>query len=123
MVIADTNIFISVFRGNTVADTLLRKYHSQISISVITLMELNIGATNVSKRETLRALLLPYEVINLNKSTGNTAVRLINTYVSEQRTMTLGDALIAATCLEHRADLLTFNTADFRFIKGLQLAG
>ena len=40
----------------------------------------------------------------------------------QQRKMSLGDALIAATALEHGCELVTRNTQDFRHIPGLPLA-
>ncbi len=38
-----------------------------------------------------------------------------------QRRMSLGDALIAATALEHRQPLATANVADFQWIDNLTL--
>jgi len=38
-----------------------------------------------------------------------------------QRKMTLGDALIAATAMEHNLTLVTANTDNFRWIDGLRL--
>jgi predicted nucleic acid-binding protein len=37
----------------------------------------------------------------------------------QQRKMTVGDALIAATCLLHKLTLVTHNTKDFTWIAGL----
>ena len=39
----------------------------------------------------------------------------------QQRRMGLGDAIIAATALEHDLTLLTRNTSDFRWIEGIDL--
>jgi hypothetical protein len=39
----------------------------------------------------------------------------------QQRRMTLGDAIIAATALVHGRPLATHNTRDFRWIAGLEL--
>ena len=39
----------------------------------------------------------------------------------QQRRMSLGDSLIAATALVHQRTLATHNTADFDWIPGLQL--
>ncbi len=39
----------------------------------------------------------------------------------QQRKMSLGDAIIAATALEHGLPLVTRNTADFQHIEGLKL--
>lgn len=39
----------------------------------------------------------------------------------QQRKMSLGDALIAATCLEHRLPLATANEKDFTWVDGLEI--
>jgi len=39
----------------------------------------------------------------------------------QQKRMSLGDALIAATALQHGRTLLTHNMDDFRWVPGLQL--
>ena len=39
----------------------------------------------------------------------------------QQRRMGLGDAIIAATALIHNLTLVTHNTADFRWIAGLEI--
>jgi toxin FitB len=39
----------------------------------------------------------------------------------QQRKMTIGDALIAATCLVHQLTLVTHNTKDFTWIAGLMV--
>lgn len=39
----------------------------------------------------------------------------------QQRKMSLGDALIAATCLEHNEPLATANVDDFKWIAGLEV--
>ena len=39
----------------------------------------------------------------------------------QSHSMSLGDAIIAATALRHNLPLATHNTADFRWIGGLQL--
>ena len=43
------------------------------------------------------------------------------TKLRQQKKMSLGDAIIAATCLVHNETLVTRNTADFDWITGLAL--
>ena len=51
MVIADTNVIIASIRGNELAKGMLSKYlKNGICISIITEIELNIGATNAGKK-------------------------------------------------------------------------
>lgn len=40
----------------------------------------------------------------------------------QQRKMSLGDSLIAATALVHDLELLTANTADFEWVPGLRMS-
>jgi len=56
------------------------------------------------------------EIIQIDPSILNGAVAL-----RQQRRMSLGDALIAATALQHGRTLLTHNVDDFRWVPGLQL--
>lgn len=48
---------------------------------------------------------------------------IINTAIDirQQRKMSLGDSLIAATALEHRQTLVTRNVEDFKQIEGLKV--
>ena len=39
----------------------------------------------------------------------------------QQKSLSVGDAIIAATALEHELPLVTRNTGDFKWIEGLQL--
>ena len=57
MVISDTDILISSFRKNTIAKQLIRKHGAQLCISIITEMELYAGATNVSKKNSVKEVL------------------------------------------------------------------
>ncbi len=122
MVIVDTDVLISAFRGNPMAIQLIKKYMPEVCVSVVTEIELYIGATNKSKKDTVAQVLSAHEVIPINKSIGEIAVRLVQTYNTSNRSLYLPDAFIAATCLYEHCSLLTFNTKDFKFVKGLQLA-
>lgn len=55
-------------------------------------------------------------VLPLSRQILDGAVRL-----RQQRKMSMGDSLIAATCLEHRLILVTRNTQDFMGIQDLKL--
>ena len=91
-------------------------------ISQVTEMELFAGATNTAKRNAVNEVLRNHEVLPLSKAIGDKAVHLLKTYNNKRGVLMLADALIAATCNHHDCSLITFNTKDFRMIKGLQLA-
>lgn len=122
MVIADTNIIIAAIRGNEMAKQLLLKYMPAVYISVVTEIELFTGATNISKKRTVEQIIKTHETILINHSISQTALRLVKNYNTTSKSLYLPDALIAATCLHKGFSLLTFNTSDFKFIKGLHIA-
>ncbi len=122
MVIVDTDVIIASIRGNEIAKQLIRKYAPNISISVVTVIELYIGATNKTKKEIVESILKEHEVIYINKMICETALKLIKLNNTANKSLYLSDALIAATCLHEHYALVTFNTKDFNIIKGLHLA-
>ena len=122
MVIIDTDVIIASMRGDDIAKQLIRKYTPSIFISAITEMELYVGATNKTKKEAVESVLKMHQVVHVNKAICETALRLIKTYNTGNKSLFLSDALIAATCLQEHYSLITFNTKDFAIIKGLQLA-
>ncbi len=122
MVIVNTNIFIAAMRGHAIAQTLIAKYAPGVFISAVTEMELLVGATNSSKQSAVEAVLLSHEVIHISKAISEATLQLIKAHNTSTRSLAIPDALIAATCLQTGYPLVTFNTQDFKFIKGLQLA-
>lgn len=118
----DTNILIGAIRSNRMALSLLKRNGKNALISVVTEIELAIGATDKAKKEAVKAVIEKHEVLPLSRQIGERALQLVELYCTPQRKLFMPDALIAATCLEHNAALLTFNTKDFKFIKGLKLA-
>lgn len=57
-----------------------------------------------------------FTVLPINKQIGIIAGKLLRNNV----TVAIGDAIIAATCLENKIELITNNTKDFKKVKGLQ---
>ena len=122
MVIIDTDILIAAIRGNAIAEKLLSKYKRELAISAITAAELYVGANNPTKKKLVEEILKEHTVIMINKAITETTLRLVKEYNTRSNRLLMPDALIAATCLEYNASLITFNTKDFKFVKGLKLA-
>ncbi len=66
------------------------------------------------EKQVITELLNSLEIIYLNPACYELAIAL-----KQQRKMSLGDALIAATCIEHHKTLATRNTADFDWIENM----
>lgn len=69
---------------------------------------------NDAEKQALIAILDNLDSLMISKVTIELAIAL-----RQQRKMSLGDALIAATCLEHDLPLATANDKDFKWIDGL----
>ena len=115
--IADSNIIIyaAQSRNDMVWRQLLRDY--QVAASIVSLVEA-LGYQNLPDEErlTLEEIFRIIDVLPLTREIADRAVTL-----RQQRRIGLGDAIIAATALEHNLTLITRNTRDFRWIVGLRL--
>ena len=115
--IADSNIIIYAAQRRT--DTgwrqLLRDY--QVAASIVSLVEA-LGYQNLPDEErlTLEEIFRIIDVLPLTREIADRAAKL-----RQQRRMGLGDAIIAATALDHNMTLMTRNTRDFRWITNLRL--
>ena len=67
-----------------------------------------------AEKQALMAILENLDILMIEKVTIEIAITL-----RQQRKMSLGDALIAATCLEYGLPLATANVKDFEWIDGL----
>ncbi len=121
MVIVDTNFFIAALRGNEIAQSRLRGHKLELALSAVTAMELYVGATTTAKKKAIDSIVEQHELLPLDKNISETAMRLVREYNTGEKQILVPDALIAAACLEYKASLLTLNTKDFKFIKGLKL--
>lgn len=114
MVLFDSNIII--YLGNS---TLARKKVDGIDVcyASITAIE-TLGFTKISVQEQhiIKALLAEYQPIDLSLFIVERAIVL-----RQQKSMSLGDAIIAATAIENDCILWTANTDDFTGIENLQI--
>jgi len=87
------------------------------AVSIVSRIEV-LGFHRISARERqiCEAFFLTVEVLRLSDRIVDIAVEL-----RQQRRMGLGDAIIAATALEHGLTLVTRNTSDFQWIDNLDL--
>ena len=112
----DSNILIYATHPE---QTQLREFirHTSPVVSVISYIEVfGYHALRDVERDLLEQLFRVTEVLPLSESVVNQAVAL-----RQQKRMSLGDSIIAATALVHGHTLVTHNTADFEWVEGIQL--
>jgi predicted nucleic acid-binding protein len=87
------------------------------AVSAVSYVEV-LGYLELSEAEVslFRQFFATASVLPIDQDVLDEAVRL-----RQQRKMTLGDALVAATALVHHLSLVTHNVADFAWIDGLTL--
>jgi predicted nucleic acid-binding protein len=112
MVVFDTNIFIYAGVGKLSLSKIDGVKACYASITVIETLGFH-EITSVEQRK-LTQILEAYQMIDLSESIIQRAVTL-----RQDRKMSLGDSIIAATALEHSLTLWTANTKDFSHIHGL----
>ena len=125
MVVIDTSIIIDHLRQPSTQSkfiSLATKYpKTSLSISVITIQELNQGQSTTRKtaQKDLLAIISPLKILPYTYQAAELAGKI--TRDTQGRTIQLADAAIAATTIINTAKLATLNTKDFKNIKGLEL--
>ena len=120
MIFLDTNVLIKILKGNAETIDKVTNLQAPLSISSITAMELIYGAKNKQEQQKLERFIQLFTTVHVNKSISNQALKLVKQY-AKSHTLDIPDALIAATALEHKASLFTYNLQDFKFIPQLIL--
>lgn len=114
--IIDSNIIIYAFRPEHAYLRLLIQEHGP-AISAISYVEtLGYHRLNENERRYLENLFASTLILPITQPILDQAV-----YLRQQRRMSLGDALIAATSMVHGLTLVTRNLEDFNWIDGLAL--
>ncbi len=103
----DTNILVDYLNGVAAARREFEKYE-EISISIVTWMEVMVGADDAEEEAVTREFLAWFQVKPWEKSVAERAVKL-----RRQHRLKLPDALIWASAKELGAILVTRNTKDF----------
>jgi len=121
LILCDTNIFISWFRGDLESLTRLERVGlSHILIPSVVVMELLQGTRNKTESLQLKKKLKAYHIIHFNEATSRLAIELIEQF-SLSHGLLIPDAIIAATALTYNIKLFTYNVKDFKFIPGIQI--
>lgn len=116
--LADTNVFIAVFKGDRPLGERIRA--DRPALSTIVYLELIQGSKNKTEVRKIEKLLKFFRVFHFDEAIGRRSIDLIRKY-SKSHGLLLADAVIAATCLENELRLVTFNAKHFQFIQGLTI--
>ena len=103
----DTNVLVDYLNGVPAAAQLCDRYSTRL-VSVVTWMEVLIGAANETEEGVIRSFLGGFQVAELDRATAEEAVRL-----RRDRKIRLPDAVIWATARCRDALLVTRSTRDF----------
>ncbi|MEK6731968.1 MAG: type II toxin-antitoxin system VapC family toxin [Pseudomonadota bacterium] len=115
----DTDVIIWVQRGNLKAAELINRSKVR-AISVLSYMELLQSAPLKAHHRVIKDFLhdFGFSVIPLNENIGHRASIYIEEY-SLGHGIRSGDAIVAATAVEHHETLATSNKKHFRCLKDL----
>lgn len=122
-VILDSDVLIDLARGDARAVDLVDGLISQgerPAISIITEMELFLGARTKAEQRSVRQLVQRFEVLPTSEMISVRARNLTVRY-ARSHGLTIPDALIAATAIANRALLLTRSVRHFSFIPRLRV--
>ncbi|WP_457595540.1 PIN domain-containing protein [Hydrogenimonas sp.] len=119
-IVCDTNILIEILKGDTRTVQMVEGWEGEVAISSITVMELFYGALDKRELKKLERFVSLFTILQLTPPISRRATELIRQY-AKSHGLGIPDALIAATAMDLRCELLTYNYKDFRFIEGLKL--
>lgn len=125
-IICDTDVIIDYWNNQSPRHAITKNEIdnkiglNNVLISVVTQIELLIGAFNKNQISRINKSIQRFSVISIDEITSNTTVELIKSYTLSHG-LVMPDALIASTSILSGYDLFTYNTKDYKFITGLKL--
>lgn len=120
--IFDSDILIWHCRNNPKATELIEA-SVPFSISAVSYMELMQGVRDKNEWRKIKKILkeLDVAILPITEAITYRAMRLVDDYALSD-SMELGDALIAATCIEGEETLCTANEKHYKCVPGLSLS-
>jgi len=125
-IICDTDVIIDYWDNQSARHILTKTVIeneiglNNVVISVITQIELLIGAFNKAELNKFNRSIQRFDIISIDDITTTTAVELIKNYTLSHG-LALPDALIASASILSGYELFTYNVKDYKFISGLKL--
>lgn len=124
--ICDTDVMINYLDRVNAQHELTKKTLEEIigidniCLSAVTKMELICGAVNKIELAKINKSIARFNVISIDSNITTKAISLIQAY-SLSHKLAIPDGIIAATAIESRLQLFTYNIRDYKFIPGLKL--
>ncbi len=120
MICLDTNVLIEITKNNTETIKRLSTLNATFCVSSISVMELIVGARNNKEKTKLLAFVNQFTILYTDKNSSYLANELIIKY-AKSHYLDIPDSLIAASCIEAKATLWTYNIKDFQYLPELML--
>jgi len=118
--LVDTDVLIDVSRNNEAAIDFLDQLDDSWSMSIITALELIVGARNKEEVTQIDQLIAAYSATPLTGEIGNSSYGLLREF-AKSHGLRVFDSLIAATALAENLTLVTKNKKHFQMISTLKL--
>lgn len=121
-IVVDSDILIDVSRGISQAIEKLEDLEqaNELSVSVITQLELMVGCENKEEFKELNTFLERFTIFHVSEIISSKAVDLFEQYRLSHG-VKIADMLIASTALVYDVELFSKNQKDFKFIDDLKL--
>jgi len=121
-IVVDTDILIDVSRGipQAVQKLVDLELSNELSISVITQLELMVGCKNKQEFKELDTFLDRFTIFHTSEAISSRTVDLLEQYRLSHG-VKIADMLIASTALVYDVELFSKNKKDFKFIDNLKL--
>lgn len=118
--IVDTDIIIKIFRADKEKREIFEPIQNELGLSMVTAMELMSGVKSKKREFEVSKTVKAYNLYDSTSSVGLRPFAIIKKY-HLNHTISVADALIAATAIENNIPLYTDNLNDYSFITELQL--
>ncbi len=118
--LVDTDVLVDVSRNNQAAIDFLDQLDDSWSLSIITALELIVGARNKKEVTQIDQLVAVYSAIPLTTEIGNSSYGLLRKF-AKSHGLRVFDSLIAATAIEENLTLLSKNKKHYQMISSLTL--
>jgi predicted nucleic acid-binding protein len=118
--LVDTDVLVDVSRNNQAAIDFLDQLDDSWAMSIITALELIVGARNKKEVSQIDQLVAVYSAIPLTAEIGISSYGLLRQF-AKSHGLRVFDSLIAATAIEEDLTLLSKNKKHFQMISNLNL--